>query len=212
MIKINLLGDDTVIDTSGTWLVIGYALSLVGVLLIVGILYVSVSSSIDTLTTESESLDKRLKALQETTKEVRDLEKKKNELASKTSIIAILKKSKLGPVRILDDLNTAIPEKAWVTEVRESGGILRVSGLALDNQTIAAFMKSMETSDYFDTIDLGESRQVEKNGVKLKEFTIQAKVSYSGFGKVTTIVPPEVLIAGGSPTPSSTAETKTSPE
>ena len=183
MIKINLLGDETVIDTSGTWLVIGYALSLVATLLVLTLLYFSASSNIQEFTAEQETLEQHLTKLKETTKEVHLLEARKKELADKTTVIATLKKAKLGPVHILDDLNSSLPDRAWITEVRESAGLMRISGYALDNQTIAAFMKTLDGSTYFDSIDLGESREVERDGARIKEFTLNTKVSYSGVEK-----------------------------
>ena len=198
MIKINLLGDDTVIDTSGTWVMIGYGVSLFTVLAVSAFLYYSVSASIGELTAEKENLDRRYAALQETTKEVHDLEKKKKELADKTTVISVLKKSKMGPVRVLDDLNTALPDKSWIVDLKESGGLVRISGLALDNQTIAAFMKALEASEYFQKVDLGESRQDDREGVKIKSYTLQSKISYAGFDK------PKVVVPTVSPTPAAT--------
>ena len=183
MIKINLLGDETVIDTSGTWLLIGYVLSVAVAVLVWLMLYFAASSNIQEYTTQAESLEQELAKLKEITKEVRALEQKKKELADKTAVIATLKRNQLGPVRILDDLNTALPERAWLTEVRETGGLMRISGYALDNQTVAAFMKALEASVYFESIDLGESREVEKEGAKLKEFTLLTKVVYAGVAK-----------------------------
>ena len=183
MIKINLLGDETIIDTTGTWVVIGYFVSLSVVVLGLLITFFSLAASVSEMQSESQALEKRLQTLQAVTKEVRDLDKKKKELVDKTTIIALLKRSKLGPVHVLDDLNGALPEKSWMTELKEAGGLARISGLALDNQTIANFMKALEGSNYFDRIDIGESKLIPRNGVNIQEFTVQAKVNYAGFNK-----------------------------
>ncbi len=180
MIKINLLGDETVVDTSGIWLLLGYGLSVLAFFLVFTLLQVRANSSIESMTQEQKSLEKSLASLQETTKEVRELEAKKKELAEKTSIIAMLKKSKMGPVRVMDDLNLSIPEKAWVVDVKESQNLMNITGLALDNQTITTFMKNLEKSDFFETIELGESRKVDHKGISIKQFTLQAKVNYAG--------------------------------
>ncbi len=192
MIKINLLGDETVIDTSGTWVLIGYVLSVVVLLIICGAMYLTASAAIEEGRVEADTLAVRLKKLQEVTKEVRELEARKKELSDKTSVIAVLKKNKLGPVRILDDLNTALPDRAWLAEIRETGGLMRISGYALDNQTIAAFMKALEVSTYFESVDLGESREVDRNGAKIKEFTLLTKVVYAG-GVKKAVEPPSAL-------------------
>ncbi|MBN8550143.1 MAG: PilN domain-containing protein [Deltaproteobacteria bacterium] len=180
MIKINLLGDDTVQDNSGTFIVAAYCASLV---LCIGIFFwlqSSLDSKVLSVKNESLKLEAQLAHLQETTKEVKDLDKKRAELNDKLVVIATLKRNKVGPVRVLDDLNMALPERAWVTEVREGGGALHISGIALDNQTIATFMKDLGTSEYFKDVELVETKMVDKKGVKVREFTLDAKISYAG--------------------------------
>lgn len=180
MIKINLLGDDTALDRSGVLFVTAFAASVVVVGVVCFFLLQAVNGKIETAQGEISSLEKRLAALQETTKEVRDLEKKRKELNDKLAVIARLKKSKAGPVHVMDDLNMALPERAWLTGVKEKQNQLSISGYALDNQTIASFMKELERSDYYDTIDLVETKQATRKGTKLKSFKLNAKIRYTG--------------------------------
>lgn len=180
MIKINLLGEDTAIDNSSNLLIAGYVASL---LVCVGVFYFlndSIAFEVAQKTTESGKLERQLAALQETTKEVKELDRKRAELNDKLVVIATLKRNKVGPVKAMDDLNLSLPERAWITDIRETGSILRITGYALDNQTIATFMKDLQTSDYFTTVDLVETKQVEERGVKVKDFTLDAKISYTG--------------------------------
>lgn len=180
MIRINLLGDEVKQDSSTVLMLGGIAASVVALLVICFFLNTSISKKIETLELESQDLELNLAQLKKTTKEVRDLEKKRNQLNSKLAVIGRLKKNKSGPVRVLDDLNLAIPERCWLTKVQEKGGFLEISGMALDNQTIATFMKDLSSSHYFDEVDLVQSKQTVRRGVKVQSFTIRAKVIYSG--------------------------------
>lgn len=180
MIKINLLGDDTAVDNTGKLFVSGYVLSLILLGAVLYVVHSSYASAIEKLTLESESREKELKDLQVVTKEVRDLEAKEKEYDHKIQVIAGLKKSKIGPVRVLDDLNSAIPERAWITEVKEEQGLMRIDGKAFDNQTIAQFLKDLDKSNYFASVDLGETRQIDERGVKIKSFSLSSNVSYAG--------------------------------
>jgi type IV pilus assembly protein PilN len=132
------------------------------------------------MNSEAAKLERQLAALQETTKEVRELDKKRTELNDKLVVIATLKRNKAGPVRVMDDLNMSLPERAWLTEFREGAGTLRMIGTALDNQTIATYMKDLQASDYFTAVDLVETKQIESKGVKIKNFTLDAKITYTG--------------------------------
>ena len=180
MIKINLLGDDTAIDYSHYFWIGGYVSSLAIFIGAFFLVYSAVKSDIDDLTTEVAELDKQLVRLQEETKEIKALDKKKQDLNNKLAVIAKLKRSKLGPVRVLDDLNLAIPERSWLLEIKETGGVFRIVGHAIDNQTIANFMKELESSDYFETVDLIETKQVVTRQVKMSKFTLQTQVNYAG--------------------------------
>lgn len=180
MIKINLLGDDTAIDHSGTWLFLGYVLSLAVLVVVFVLMYVSTSSQIEDFETERASLQRQLDTLKVKTKEVRDLDTKRKELGEKTAVITLLKQNKMGPVHVLDDLNIAIPERAWITQAKETNGILRISGVAIDNQTIAVFMRELENSDYFVKVDLEEAKTAKRTNVAVKEFTLIAQIAYAG--------------------------------
>lgn len=189
MIKINLLGEENQADTSATVAVGGYVASLAVIIIGFFMAYYSASGTVEELTERSENLNRQLTRLKELTKEVKDLEAKKKSLQEKLVVIATLQRSKTGPVRVMADLNGALPEKSWVTEVKESGGVFRLTGMALDNQTIADFMKDLDLSDYFDTVDLIETRQALKDKVKMKSFLIQTKVNYAGAMQAPAEVP-----------------------
>lgn len=180
MIKINLLGDSTVRDNSGILFVAGYVASIAAVLVICFVTQMSINTKVDRATEEVTSLEADLALLQKKTKVVRDLEKKRKDLNDKLSVIARLKLSKTGPVRVLDDLNMALPEPAWIFAVAEKGNELRVQGYALDTQTIALFMTQLEKSDYYKSVDLVETKQASRKGVKLQSFTLNARIDYAG--------------------------------
>ncbi len=180
MIKINLLGEVSSRDTINIWYIWGYVISLV-LLVILGIaLYITTDNAFVETQSEIQVLEAQLKNLKERTKSVAELERKRAELTDKLRVISILRKSKSGPVRVLDDLNIAVPDRSWIGSIKESESVLRITGVSLDNQTIATFMKNLATSDYFEKVDLIESKEALKDGVKLKSFIIDAKISYAG--------------------------------
>lgn len=160
MIRINLLGDSTVVDaTAKVWLA-GYIASVVLSLGLGIFVYTSWNAEVSELTKEQSDLQAQLDGLLKQTKTVRELEQKKARLTEKLRLIATLKKSKVGPVRVLDDLNMALPEQVWLRGISEKGGKLKIKGRALANQDIAQFMQKLESSDYFADVDLEESRQM----------------------------------------------------
>lgn len=188
MIRINLLGDATAIDSSGKVIVASFAASVLIFCAAFFFLHTSISNEIEILTLDIEEKEQELVRLEKVTKEVKDLETKEAEYNNKIAVIANLKLSKMGPVRILDDLNRSVPEHAWVAQVKEEGGLMRIDGKAIDNQTIAGFMRELEESDYVKSVDLGETRQLDERGAKIKAFSLSALVQYAGGAKATNAV------------------------
>ena len=160
MIKINLLGEDTGKSNAWTYGVIGYLCSVAVCLALFVMLYRDVTGAIADKQEEIQRLERQLTALKEQTKRVDELERKKELVNSKLALIAKLKKSKTGPVRMLDDLNVAVPSRVWLRSIIEKNGVFQIKGRAFDNQDIAQFLKNLEASDYFDHVELVQSVQM----------------------------------------------------
>lgn len=205
MIKINLLGEEATTDNSGLYYIAGYVGSLI-ILLFVGFtLYSSVNASVEEQTRRVQSLEGQLAKLKVVTKEVRELETKKIELKQKLAVIAKLKRNKIGPVRVMDDLNTAVPEKAWITEIREKENFLSIYGMALDDQTVATFMRELSKSTYFSKVELVESKKTLWKGVKISQFSIETVINYAGNLVLAT---PTAVVQDGAVVESSSAKTE----
>ena len=80
------------------------------------------------------------------------------------------------PVRILDQITQAIPAEAWLSGIEEKGGIMKLEGVALDNQTISKFMDRLEQTELLSGVELNYSKQKEEQGAEVMEFTLAAKI------------------------------------
>jgi type IV pilus assembly protein PilN len=129
---------------------------------------------------EYAGLQADIVALDKKSVELTKLETERTELEEKLKTIATLEAKKIGPVNVLADLSDAAPDQVWLLEFKESGGLATISGLGLDDQTIANFMRKLGASPYFDSVDLVETAQSELDGVQLKRFVVNARLSYSG--------------------------------
>jgi type IV pilus assembly protein PilN len=119
-----------------------------------------------------------LQAIQGPFADVQRLEAQKSELREKLRVIAQLEAKKVGPVRILAGLSDATPDKLWLTEYADMGGTLKLTGLGVDEQTVADFMRRLGTLTFFRTVDLDETSQVTQDGAKVKKFVIRAQMDY----------------------------------
>ena len=120
-------------------------------------------------------LESDIERYQPQQKLVAQFKEKRNQLEEKLDVIDGLDKARSGPVRILDELATHTPEKLWLTSLETEGAAITLRGLSLDTGVVADFLRSLNSSDYFDSVDLDQTRSGrEEQGVKLVEFKIKA--------------------------------------
>ncbi|HVM94913.1 MAG TPA: PilN domain-containing protein [Candidatus Acidoferrales bacterium] len=168
------------------------ALSVAVALLMMIIPFMLQGRRMSRLDSEMDDLQAQVAKLESQAKEVKDLDKKRTDLKAKLKIIDDLKRKRVGPVRILEDLGSASPEKLWLVEFSDIGGNATITGMALDNQTIAEFMRSLQSSKYFYDVDLVETAQTESvhaavpanpqpgGGSSFKKFIVKARLDYLG--------------------------------
>ncbi len=179
MIRINLLPVRAIKAEFGRrreLVITGLSLGLL-IVLILG-LYLFQSYRLYGLGKDLASLRKEIEALNVQAKGVGELQKKIGELKGKLEVINNLNKKKTGPVRVMESLSSATPPRLWLTEFKENKGNLTISGLAVDNQTIADFLKALSSYDYFKNVDLVEATQIDQEGIPLKRFSIKSNLLY----------------------------------
>lgn len=109
--------------------------------------------------------------------EIKSLEKKREVLEQKIAAIRELKSNSQLSVRILDDLASRTPsERVWLKSLQHSSGRLVISGVALDNATIAQYMNQLTASPYFADADLASSSLSVIAGNNLKSFSLTLRI------------------------------------
>jgi len=95
-------------------------------------------------------------------------------LEEKLTIVENLKKRKNEQQILLEELaQRIVTTKMWLFSVTADAQTVSLKGIAFDNPTIAAFMRNLESSQLFTTVDLKLSKIKEfDNNIRLKEFEI----------------------------------------
>lgn len=147
--------------------------------IVMGAFHIIQSSRLSSHEKELAGLTNEIKTLNAQAKGVTNLKKEIGVLKEKLKVIDVLGKKKTGPARVMESLSSAMPPRLWITEFKETGGNLSISGMAVDNQTIAGFLKALAASPYFENVELGETTQVEKDKQpNLKKFVMRSKLLY----------------------------------
>jgi type IV pilus assembly protein PilN len=154
----------------------GIALALTGIL-ILGV-YVYQWRQASVLENKLDELRKELQVLNVKAKDVAELQRKVKEFAGKNKVIDDINKKKSGPVRVMESLALSTPNTLWLTEFKEIGGNLTITGVAMDNQTIAEFLKALASHAYFTNTELVETTQNQQAGLPPRRFLIKSRLNY----------------------------------
>lgn len=99
---------------------------------------------------------------------------KKDRIKQIIKSIDILKSKQRKPAQVLDDINLKLPSETWLSNFSETDQMVLLEGFSFSDPGIATFMKNLEKlSQYFNAINLVESKQVKISGEKVRKFKIQ---------------------------------------
>lgn len=132
------------------------------------------NSRIQTLTQDVGFLDQELKVAMAAAQEVDRIKKELNDLEQKMKVITDLKASRREQIDLLDAMTRLVIEKRmWFTSFSAAGISVSIKGIALDNTTVADFMRKLETSGLFSSVVLGNlTKETINNNMNLKKFEI----------------------------------------
>jgi len=150
----------------------------ISVLVLIGLVGILQAGRITSLNDDIAVKTKEKKSFDKVVKELADLEKKRLDLNNKIQIINKLKSDSSLTVRVLDEVAKIVDNnRMWLTSLNQRGGSLKITGYALDNQTVAQFMDELKTSPYINTVSLNNSSLKQVAGTDLKEFGLSCGVA-----------------------------------
>jgi type IV pilus assembly protein PilN len=177
MIRINLLPyrASKKKETANQQLVI-MGVTVLVVLSLLGVAFFITLGKISTTKSEITKSENELAELKKKIGEIDNLKKLQAEVQKKLDILNQLRKEKAGPSIRLARISDIVPERMWLTRYQESGTKVSIAGLAYNEELIAEFMRSLQSSPEYVDVELQGSEQQEINGVKLKKFDLTCAI------------------------------------
>lgn len=151
-------------------------LLILALLALVGFLQ---AQNIDTLEKRLASLNKEKDSYSATLKRIDELKKARAELERRTAVIDKLKSDSSLTVRVIDEVaNNVDKKRIWLQSLNQQGSSLRLTGIVLDNQTVAQFMDKLKASPFVNNVSLTNSSLKVVSGRNLKAFSINCSVAH----------------------------------
>jgi type IV pilus assembly protein PilN len=177
MIKINLLPIRAARkkETAKQQVII-FVLSVLGVVVIALAIYFLINLKIVSTKNEISRSESEIQELKAKIGKINDLKKLQQEVRKKLDVLILLRKGKVGPVNRLLTLSDSAPDKLWLTKYAENGNDVSISGVAFNEELIAVYMRNLEASPDYETVELIVSEQMDMKGIKVKKFELKLRL------------------------------------
>lgn len=179
MIYINLLPIEDIRKRARAYhQLLVFALGFLCLLLILGGVGVYQATTAAQMNVDLAHLQNEKQTYNKILDQIKKFEQDKALTEKKIAVIKQLKKSSALTVHILDEVARLTPTKRlWLKSLSQSGNSLQLTGMALDNRTIAQYMENLKTSPYINEVSLENSTMAKYAGRNLKSFAISCMIS-----------------------------------
>jgi Tfp pilus assembly protein PilN len=173
MIRVNLLKDQGVnvrkraAEPQGSRMGLALMILLVLILSGMGTSWYYLGNQVRLLRERRDLLRTENERVQQSRKQIDELEKLKRLRQSRIEVIEKLRDAQTGPVLILNQVIRSMPRDAalWLTLLDQEADRVRIKGYAMRSESILDFMSNLSRSGYFTTVDL-ELIEAEKNAAR----------------------------------------------
>ena len=134
------------------------------------------NGNIADLNSEISSTKEQVAKYQAINKEIAEIKSTLALIEKKIEVITALERDRKAPVQNLDGIYQLLVEKRmWYSQIEEKGDNIKISGVAIDNQTVADYMTRIEKSERFQNVRLAAIKQYKLQGkedMSLKQFDV----------------------------------------
>jgi type IV pilus assembly protein PilN len=155
-----------------------FLLAMILAVAAIGFTHSHVTDKIEESEARIRQMEADIKQFQPQLDQVAAFRKKKASLEKKIDVIDGLDRARTGPVRVMDELASHMPERVWLTSISTEGNAIKLKGESLDNELVALLLKAMGESPYFSNVDLQSTElgTTKTGGLKIVRFNIEAVV------------------------------------
>jgi type IV pilus assembly protein PilN len=158
--------------------IISAIVALCCLLLLLGLFGILQKGKISAIETQISELTKQKDDFAPILANITKIKKQKEELERKTAVIKKLRSESSLTVRVLDEVAKNVDNsRLWLDSLSQEGGTLNLTGVALDNETVAQFMDKLKASEFIVDVNLTSSSLKVVSERNLKSFVMTCSVA-----------------------------------
>lgn len=157
-------------------------LSILGLVVVAAIMLVVladrvVNGQIDNQKSRNDYLSQNIRVLDAQVAEIKDLQRKRNQLIDRMRVIQELQGNRPVIVRVLDQLVRTVPDGVFYTQVEAQEKTLSIEGVAESNNRVSSLMRRLDASDWLQDPNLDAVRAATMYGDQAATFDLKVMVS-----------------------------------
>ena len=131
-----------------------------------------VNSQMDYQQSRNQRLVKQIALLDQEVAEIRDLQRKRNELIERMRVIQSLQGNRPVIVRLLDQLVKTIPDGVFYTSLETKANLVSIEGVAESNNRVSSLMRQLDASDWLENPNLDAVQAAPEFGEQATTFAL----------------------------------------
>jgi len=157
--------------------IVVFVVGLLAFFVVLGVVGMSQAKKIEGLKAKASALAAEKKKYQSIIAQIEKIKKDQLLLETKLNVIKSLKDNSQLAVRVVDEIANIVPSsRMWLTSMNIRSGNVSLVGTAMDNATIAGFMRDLDKSQFFSNAELSRSSMTTVANQRLKSFNLTIAV------------------------------------
>ncbi|MEL0585841.1 MAG: PilN domain-containing protein [Candidatus Thiodiazotropha sp. (ex. Lucinoma kazani)] len=140
-------------------------------------IHLLIQSQIEAQNQRNAYLQREIDAVEKQIREIRDLDKTKQNLLARMNIIQELQGSRPQIVHLFDEIVTTLPDGVYLDQVNQKGNMVTIEGQAQSNARVSSMMRNIDDSEWLENPALVFIESKEKTGTGYSHFQLTVKQS-----------------------------------
>lgn len=136
-----------------------------------------VNNQIDNQRGRNNYLTENIKELDKAVAEIKELQKRRNQLIDRMRVIQELQGTRPLIVRVLDQLVRTIPDGVFYSSLNTSNRRISINGIAESNNRVSSLMRRLDASDWLSGPNLDKVRAAPQYGDQANTFNLTVNVT-----------------------------------
>jgi type IV pilus assembly protein PilN len=131
---------------------------------------------------EIQRAQQEAQSLRAVMEQVQQFEQRKSQLQQRVALIEDLRQGQSGPVHLLDEISRALPDRLWLTDLKQDTEAVKLEGRTTSLTSLSDFVSNLEASGYFSRpVEIVDSRvESQQASVDVIKFTVRAQFLMPG--------------------------------